>query len=89
MHQVIPTDGKPVTVAGDDPDRQIRIHRLEARGNRGRTTVNRVDTVGVHVVWEPTGTADAGDKHDILAAYPDLWQDLLHLHMRAWFQKGL
>ena len=44
----------------------------------GRAAVDRVHAVGVEVVGEPRGAADAGDEHDVLAAEAQLGQEALH-----------
>jgi hypothetical protein len=67
MDQVVAADRQRVTVAGHDPDGQVRSGRGEARRDRRRASVDRVHPVGLHVVGEARGAADPGDEHDLLA----------------------
>ena len=48
-------------------------------GDRRRAAVDAVEAVGVHVVREAAGAADAGDEDDVLARHAELRQHLLHL----------
>ena len=79
VHQVVAADRQAVAVAGDDPHVQVGPHRLEARGHGRRAAVDRVHAVGVHVVREAAGAADAGDEHDLLARDAERRHHLLHL----------
>ena len=40
--------------------------------------MDRVHAVGLEVVGEARGAADAGDEHDVLAAQPEVGQEALH-----------
>src|SRR5690606_25417446 len=44
-------------------------------GDGGRTSVDGVHAVGVEVVGEAAGAADAGDEDDVLAAQPEVGQE--------------
>jgi hypothetical protein len=66
MQEVIAADRQRIAVAGDDPDLQIRTRQLQSGGDGRGTAVNAVEAVGVHVVREPAGAADAGDEHRVL-----------------------
>jgi hypothetical protein len=41
--------------------------------------VDAVEPVGVHVIREPAGAADAGDEHEFLARNAERGEDFLHL----------
>src|SRR5690348_9461507 len=75
---MIAADREGVTVAGDNPDRQIRPGHRESGGNRRGTAVNGVDTVGVQVVREPAGTSDAGDEHQVFSPQAQLGEETAH-----------
>ena len=48
-------------------------------GERRRAAVDAVEAVGVHVVREPAGAADAGDEDGLAAVDAELGEDLLRL----------
>jgi hypothetical protein len=78
VDQVVAADRQRVAVAGDDPDRQVRPRRRQAGRDRRRAAVDRVHPVGVHVVREARGAADAGDEDDVLARDAELGHEALH-----------
>src|SRR5918995_1454527 len=45
----------------------------------GRAALDRVEAVGVHVVGEAAGAADAGDEDDLLARDAEFRHHLLHV----------
>jgi hypothetical protein len=67
VDQMIGADRQPVSVAGDDPYRQLRIGALDARRNRRRAAMNPVKPIRIHVVGKPRRTADPRDEHEVLA----------------------
>jgi hypothetical protein len=83
MEKMIAADAQPVAVTGDDPDGQIGTGDLDPGGKGRRTPVNAVETVGVQVVGKPAGTADPGDKHELLPGDAQGGQDLLDLGENA------
>ena len=83
VHQVIPPNGKTVTIAGDHPDTELRPGQLEACGDSRCPAVDAVYAVGVHVIGEAAGAADAGDENQVLTRNPDLRQHLLHLRQNG------
>ena len=50
VHEVVSADGKPVAVAGNQPDVQIGPRQLQPGGECRCATVNAVDAVSVHVI---------------------------------------
>jgi hypothetical protein len=70
VEEMVAPDAEPVAVAGDDEDLEVRSRQLEPGGQRGRAPVDGVEPVGVHVVREPAGAADARDEHDIFLGMP-------------------
>ena len=52
---------------------------LEARGERRRPAVDRVEAVGVHVVREAAGAADARDEHKLFSRNAERRERLFHL----------
>ena len=66
VQYVVAANGEAVAVAGDDPDLQVWIGDLQAGGQSGRSTVDAVDAVGVHIVGKSAGAANAGDEDHIL-----------------------
>ena len=77
MDQVIAADGQRVAVTGDHKDRQVLARRRDPGGDRGRPAVDRVHAVGVHVVGETRGAADAGNDHRVLTLDPQLRHEAL------------
>src|SRR5437879_13642942 len=68
-----------VAVTGHDPYLQLRAGDLESGGDRRRAAVDRVESVGVHVVRETARATDAGDEHEVLAWQTELRHDALDL----------
>ena len=56
----------------------VGVGQLEARRDRGRAAVDRVEPVRVHVVREAARAADAGDEHRVLRGRPEARQGALH-----------
>ncbi|PSK43210.1 hypothetical protein B0E38_07886 [Streptomyces sp. 111WW2] len=78
VDEVVAADGERVAVPGDDPDRQVAAGGGEAGGDGGGAAVDGVHPVGVHVVREAGGAADAGDEDDVLAGEAELGHEALH-----------
>ena len=78
VDQVVAADRERVAVTGDDPHRQVLAGRGDAGRDRRRAAVDRVHAVGVEVVGEARGAADAGDEDDVLAAQAEVGQERLH-----------
>ena len=79
VQDVVAADGERVTIAGDDPDHQVRPGDLEAGGQRRRAAVDGVEAVGVHVVGRAARAADAADEDDVLARVAEVGHDPLRL----------
>ena len=78
VDQVVAADRQRVAVTGDDPHRQVRPRGGQAGGDGRRAAVDRVHAVGVEVVGEARGAADARDEDDVLALEAELGQEALH-----------
>ena len=76
MDQVVAADRQRVAVTGDDPHRQVLAGQRQAGRDGRRAAVDRVETVGLQVVREPARAADAADERDVLAAQPQLGQEV-------------
>ncbi len=66
MDPVRGADAAAVAVAGVHEDVQVRPLHLDALGDRKRPAVKAVEAVGLHVVGEPAGAADARDEDGLL-----------------------
>ena len=66
VEDVVAPDGEGVAVAGDDPDHEVRPCGLQARREGRRTSVDRVEPVGAHVIGQSARAADPRDEHDVL-----------------------
>ncbi len=78
VDEVVAADGQRVAVAGDDPHAQVAAGGGEAGGDGGGAAVDGVHPVGVHVVREAGGAADAGDEDDVLPGQAQLRHEALH-----------
>jgi hypothetical protein len=75
VDEVVAPDRERVAVTGDDPDGEVFACGGDAgRDGRG-TSVDGVHAVGVEVVGEARGAADAGDEDDVLAAESQVGQE--------------
>ena len=72
VDHVVAADRQAVAVAGDHPHVELGARDLEARRDRRRAAVDRVEAVRVHVVREPARAADAADEHGVLALDAEL-----------------
>src|SRR5699024_12386481 len=79
VDEVVAADGEGVAVAGDDPDREVGAARGQAGGDGRGAAVDGVHPVGVEVVREAGGAADAGDEGDVLLAQAELGQEALQI----------
>ena len=79
VDQVVAADREAVAVAGDDPHLQVGVGEPQAGGERRGAAVDGVEAVGVHVVREAAGAADARDERHLLAWHADRGERLLHL----------
>src|SRR5579875_356947 len=75
---MIPADRKTVAVAGDHPHVKFGPGHLEARCDRWRAAVDRVEAVGVHKVRKAARASDARNENNILARDAELGHRLLH-----------
>ena len=78
VDQVVAADREHVAVAAHDPDGQVGPGRGQPGRDRRRAAVDRVHPVGLHVVREARGAADAGDEDDLLAREAELGHEALH-----------
>src|SRR5215831_14147170 len=70
MQQVIATNTESIAITRDHPDHEVGPAGLESRGNGGRTAMNSVEAIRMHIVWEAAGTPNARDKDNFLPWYP-------------------
>ncbi len=77
VDEVVPADGQRVAVTGDDPDRQVAARGGQTGGDGGGPAVDGVHPVGVHVVREAGGAADAGDEDDVLPGQAEFGHEAL------------
>ncbi len=79
VQDVVAADAQGVAVTGDHPDAELGPGGLEAGGDGRRAAVDAVEAVGVHVVGQAAGAADAGDEDDVLARDAEVGHDALGL----------
>jgi hypothetical protein len=77
VDQVVGADRQRIAVAGDDPHRQVVARGGQPGRDRGGAPVDGVHPIGVHVVREAAGAADAGDEDDLLGRDPQLGHEAL------------
>src|ERR1700737_4781773 len=78
MDEMVAADRQRVAVAGDHPHAQLRPRHLQSGGDCRRAAMDAVKPVGVHVIREAAGAADAADEDDLLPRQPQLGHQLLH-----------
>ena len=78
VDEVVATDGGAVAVASDHPHTEVRVGQLDASGGSGSTTVDAMETVGIHVVGEARGAADAADDNDVFLLLAQLREYVLN-----------
>jgi hypothetical protein len=66
MQQVITTNTESIAIPRDHPYHEIGPAGLEPCGNGGRTSVNGMEAICMHIVWEAARTPDARDKDNFL-----------------------
>src|SRR5262249_10517277 len=79
VNKVIAADRQGVPIAGDYPPRQLRIRYLDAGGDRRGPAMNAMKAIGIHVVREAAGAADARYEDHVLAFDAELGHHFLHL----------
>ena len=78
VNGVVAADRQGIAVTGGDPDFEVRVGQLDARGHGGRAPVNRVKAERIHVVREAAGAADARNHHEFFARDAQLRKYGLH-----------
>src|SRR5690606_32317520 len=78
VDEVVAADRERIAVAGDDPHREVLAGGGQAGGDGRGAPVDGVHPVGVEVVREAAGAADAGDEDDVLPAQAEVGQERLH-----------
>ena len=76
---MVPTDAEAIAITGDDEDGELGAGGLEARRDGGGAAMDGVEAVGVDVVGESAGAADAAGEDDLLTGNAEAGQGLLHL----------
>ena len=65
MDEMIPPNTQGIPITGNDPNGEVRISQLYPGSNGGSPAVNRMKTKGLHIIWEPAGTSNTGNKHNL------------------------
>src|SRR5690348_12637842 len=78
VNGMVSSDGQRVAIACGYPNFQFGVGDLDAGGDGGRAAMDRVESVGVHVIRETAGAADARDYDEILLADAKLRENRLH-----------
>ena len=77
VDEVVAADRQGVAVTGDHPDVEVGPGGGQAGGDGRRPAVDRVQPVGVHVVREAGGAADAREEHRVLPPHPEVGHEHL------------
>src|SRR6185295_14329108 len=77
VDQVVAADRQRVAVAGGHPHLELGVGDPDAGGHRRSAPVDRVEAVGVDVVREAAGAADARHHHHLVLRESQLREDLL------------
>src|SRR6478672_9314040 len=75
---MVTADRERVAVTADHPHGEIGPRDREASRDRGRTAVDRVHAVRLHVVREARRAADARDEDDLLLRDAELRHEALY-----------
>ncbi len=78
VDQMVPADRQRVAVAGHHPDAEVAPGGGQPGGDRRGPAVDRVHSIGVHVVRETGGAADTGDEDGVLPSDPQLRHEGLY-----------
>ncbi len=78
VKKMIGSDGKSVPVTRDHPYGQFRVCHLHARRDGGSSTMNGMETVGVHVVGKTAAAPDPAHDHELLTGNAKLGQGPLY-----------
>ena len=70
MNPVSRSDTAAVAVAGVDENGEVRASQADAFGDGQRAAVDAVEAVGLHVVREAAGAADARNEHGLFRTQP-------------------
>src|SRR5262245_12902579 len=80
---MVATDAERVAITRDDPYHQVWPTSLQTCGNSGRAAVNGVEAIGMHVVWETAGAANARDEDDFLPRHTQVGHHFLRLRQEG------
>src|SRR5690606_15265429 len=81
--EVIAADGKSVAVTRGHPDCEVGVGNLDPGGEGGRSAMNGVKSVRIHVVGEAAAAADPADPHDVVGGNAELGHHLLDVGQDA------
>src|ERR1041385_481227 len=75
---MVAADGQRVAIACGDPNFQFGVGNFDSGGDSGSAAMDRVESVGVHVIRETAGAADARYHNKVLFANAELQENRLH-----------
>ena len=73
---MVSSNRKSVAVTTEHEDVQVGAGEGNSGSKRKGTTVNEVDAVGVHEVWESRRATDAGDNADFFVGNAELLDNI-------------
>src|SRR6202007_1868467 len=78
VNGMVSADGQRVAIPRGYPNFQFRVGDFESRGDGGGAAMDRVEPIGVHVVRETAGAANARDYDEILLSDAEFRENRLH-----------
>ena len=83
MNKMVPTDSQTVAISRNLPYRQIGIGRLHPGSHSCGTTMNRMKTIGIHIIRQTRRTADTRNHHRFVGRHSQCrHSSLQHSHDR-------
>src|ERR1700733_11041771 len=79
MDGMIAPDAQAIPVARHDPDAQLGTAGLQTRSDSRSTAMDRMHSIGVHIIGEAAAAAYTRNDHYILPGNSQCRHDLLHL----------
>ena len=78
VNEVVAADGQRVAVTGAYPDAETRVGNLDSRSYGAGAAVDRMETEGLHVVYETRRAADARYECEAVVRYVQSVRHLGH-----------
>ena len=80
MNKVVATDGKAVAIACHLPYTELGMTGLHSCCDSSPTSVNRIKTIRIQIMWHTARTTDTRDNHCLMSRHTHFRHGFLQCH---------